>query len=106
MLSYDEYMSSDHMGRTYRNPKAPTRENTASTKTPLAYHALLLPTSALFNCRDEASMKRLHLDLLGVELLLSVSVMMVFTFFSSLNFSCVFDEPAFSRSSGNDILVD
>lgn len=51
-------------------------------------------------------MKRLHLDLLGVELLLSVSVMMVFTFFSSLNFSCVFDEPAFSRSSGNDILVD
>lgn len=94
------------MGQTYRNPMAPTREITTSTNTPRAYHALVRPTSSLLNCRDEASMKRLHLDLPGVGLLVSVSVMIVFIFSTLSNLSCNFDEPDFSTSSGNDMLVN
>lgn len=85
---------------------APTRDITASTKTPRAYHALVRPTSALLNCRDEASMKRLHLDLLVVGLLVSVSVMIALIFSTVSSFSCSFDEPDFSTSSRNAILVN
>lgn len=93
------------MEQAYRNPIPPTRVNNASTKTPRAYHALVRPTSALLNCRDEATIRRLHLDPRRVEPLISVSVMTAFAFCTSSNFFDVFDEPAFSTSSGRDILV-
>jgi hypothetical protein len=84
------------------------RESKAKTTTPRAYHALLRPTSSVLNCRDKASMYRLHLDLLDVESsLASLSVRITFDFSTSSDsvLLCDFDDDEFSTSSGNDILM-
>jgi hypothetical protein len=92
---------------TYRNAKAPMIENTVSTMTPRAYHALLRPTSSALSCLDEASKKRLHLDLVVIVLaLISVAVMSAFDF-SVCTFSILvrdFDNADLSTSSENDMI--